>query len=523
MDADLILEFRDINKNFPGVKALQNVTFGVRRGEVHAIVGENGAGKSTLMKIVAGLYTPDGGQVVLNGQPVVLHDAHTALRMGIAMVPQELNLVPEASVAENIVLGIEPRGFLGVVKGREQTRRAREILDSLGVDIDTSRKVGTLSVAEQQILQIARSLAYQCQVLILDEPTAALSLREKDALFERLRKLHQLGTTILYISHRMEEIFEISDRITVLRDGLWIGTVDRSAATREQVVQMMIGRPLTEFLHVRRRRMQAGDPLLEVRNLTRRGQFEDVSFILRGGEILGFAGLVGAGRTEVMNCIFGAESADSGEILLKGKPVTIGSPTEAIVLGIGYVPEERKRLGIFPVLSVLQNLTLPFLKRFQHATVVDGRAEQQEGQVLAQQLRVNTPSLSHPINNLSGGNQQKVILGRWLGSGAGILILDEPTRGIDINAKAEIHALIAGLSENGKSVILVSSEMQELTAICDRIVVMRRGSVTGIVDAEAATQEELFRLAVLGDQLVSDAAGSDDVRDAVRFAGGAPS
>lgn len=506
MDANLILEFRNISKHFPGVRALQDVSFGVRTGEVHAIVGENGAGKSTLMKIAAGLSVPDGGQVLLDGQPVALRDAHHALRLGIAMVPQELNLVPEATVAENILLGIEPRGALGVVKRREQTQRAREVLDSLGISIDPARKALSLSVAEQQMLQIARALAYQCKILIMDEPTAALSLREKEALFERLHRLHQLGTTILYISHRMEEIFEISDRITVLRDGALIGTVERTGATHEQIVQMMIGRPLGDFLHSRRQRSASGAPVLDVRGLTRRGQFEDVSFVLHEGEILGFAGLVGAGRTEVMNCIFGVESPDSGEILLEGKPVAIHSPAEAIALGIGYVPEERKRLGIFPVLSVLQNLTMPFLKRLQHATVVDRKSEQQEGQSLARQLRVQTPSLGHPINNLSGGNQQKVILGRWLGSGAGILILDEPTRGIDINAKSEIHGLIVGLSEKGKSVILVSSEMQELTAICDRIVVMRQGHVVGIADAQAATQDELFRLAVLGTQ--EQAAGS---------------
>ena len=398
----------------------------MRAGEVHAIVGENGAGKSTLMKIAAGLYVPDGGHVLLDGQSVAIRDAHHALRLGIAMVPQELNLVPEASVAENILLGIEPRGALGVVKRREQTQRAREILDSLGINIDPARKVLSLSVAEQQMLQIARALAYQCKILIMDEPTAALSLREKEVLFERLRRLHQLGTTILYISHRMEEIFEISDRITVLRDGALIGTVERAGVTHEQIVQMMIGRPLGDFLQSRRQRSDAGAPVLEVRALTRKGQFEDVSFVLHEGEILGFAGLVGAGRTEVMNCLFGVETPDDGEILLHGKPVVIHSPAEAIALGIGYVPEERKRLGIFPVLSVLQNLTMPFLKRLQYATVVDRKTERQEGQSLVRQLHVQTPSLAHPINNLSGGNQQKVILGRWLGSGAGILILDEP-------------------------------------------------------------------------------------------------
>lgn len=511
MDANPILEFRNISKHFPGVKALQDVSFGVRAGEVHAIVGENGAGKSTLMKTAAGLYIPDGGQVLLDGQPVTIRDAHHALRLGIAMVPQELNLVPEASVAENILLGIEPRGALGVVKRREQAQRAREVLDSLGINIDPARKALSLSVAEQQMLQIARALAYQCKILIMDEPTAALSLREKEALFERLRRLHQLGTTILYISHRMEEIFEISDRITVLRDGSLIGTVERSGATHEQIVQMMIGRPLGDFLHIRRQRSTAGQPVLEVRGLTRNGQFEEVSFVLHEGEILGFAGLVGAGRTEVMNCLFGVEAPDNGEVLLAGEPVAINSPAEAIALGIGYVPEERKRLGIFPVLSVLQNLTMPFLKRLQHATIVDRKAEQREGQSLARQLRVQAPSLAHPINNLSGGNQQKVILGRWLGSGARILILDEPTRGIDINAKAEIHGLIAGLSETGKSVILVSSEMQELTAICDRIVVMRQGRVVGTAESRTATQDELFRLAVLGTQEQVTSGGSGAV------------
>ncbi len=463
-------------------------------------MGENGAGKSTLMKIVSGLLQPDSGELHIDGRNVEIRNAHQALQLGIAMVPQELNLVPEMSIAENILLGMEPRNGLGVVDRQKLSQRAFETLSTLGLEsINVSQRLAVLSIAEQQMVQIARALAFQCKVLIMDEPTAALSNREKLALFERLRLVNEGGTTILYISHRMEEVFEIADRITVLRDGKYIGTIESANAIQDQVVNMMIGRPLAEYLHVRKQRGAHTHPVLEVRGITRDGIFRDITFQLHKGEILGFAGLVGARRTEVLSSVFGFPPPDGGEVLINGQSVQIHSPLSAIEHGMGYVHEERKHFGIFPDLSVLANITIPFLRQLQQFTVVRQEQEVQVGEQLVSRLRVQTPSLSQQIAKLSGGNQQKVILSRWLGSGASILILDEPTRGIDINAKAEIHALIAELAAEGKSIVLISSEIQELLAICDRILVMREGAIVGEVDPKTATQEEILLLAMFGE------------------------
>lgn len=495
---DTILEFREISKSFPGVQALDHVSLSVKRGEVHAIVGENGAGKSTLMKIAAGLYQLDDGQVILNGQPVNLKSTGEALASGIAMVPQELNLVSEMMVAENILLGIEPRNKIGVVDRRQLHRKASEILASLSVDVNTYQRLKNLSVAEQQMVQIARALAFECTILIMDEPTAPLSEPEKVALFERIRRLRELGTTILYISHRMEEIFEIADRITVLRDGQLMRTMNQAEANQDEIVRLMIGRSLSEFLHEREQREQKDEVVLEVRSFTRRGIFEDISFKLHKGEVLGFAGLVGARRTEVLGSVFGFPSADSGEIYVEGTKVTIKSPVDAIRLGMGYVPEERKALGLFLIMSVLKNISLPFLKRLQRLSVINRNDERVEATRLSQQLRVQTPSMAQQVRFLSGGNQQKVILARWLGSGSKILILDEPTRGIDVNAKEEIHALIAEMVTQNQSIILISSELQELIAIADRIIVMREGHIVAEVYPWEVTQEDVLRLAMWG-------------------------
>lgn len=498
MAGKTLLEFQNISKTFPGVKALDSVSFSVEQGEVHAIVGENGAGKSTLMKIVSGLYRQDSGVIVLSGQAAHITNPQQALALGIAMVPQELNLVPDMTVAENIMLNIEPRSALGLIDRRQLHQQASEVLNSLEVQIDTHRVLKKLSVAEQQMVQIARALANKCSILIMDEPTSALSEREKISLFKRIQILRNLGATILYISHRMQEIFEIADRVTALRDGKVIGTRLISETTQDEVIAMMIGRPLSEFFSEHAARNVSREVILEVDGLTRKGYFHDISFKLHRGEILGFAGLVGARRTELMSSLYGFPKPDSGTITLEGKPVKIHSPSDAIQLGIGYVPEERKRHGIFPVLSVLKNTTIPFLKRFARLQVVNQRSEKNIASSLVQQLRVATPSLDKQIVYLSGGNQQKVILARWLGSGAKILILDEPTRGIDVNAKAEIHALITRLADEGKSIIVISSETQELISLVDRIIVMKEGSLVTEVDPKQVTEQEVIRFAMLG-------------------------
>jgi ABC-type sugar transport system ATPase subunit len=493
-----VLAFRGISKSFPGVKALDDVNLDVKRGEVHAIVGENGAGKSTLMKIAAGIYQPDSGQISLNGEPVQITSAQRALRLGIAMVPQELNLVPEMTVAENILLGAEPRKALGVVDWQRLRQQACEILAALGVGIDVQQKVKNLTVAQQQMVQIARATGYRCTTLIMDEPTASLSQRETEALFKNIRRFREQGTTILYISHRMQEVFDIADRITVLRDGQLICSMDRADATEESIVRAMIGRALRDYLHEREHAREATEVVLEGRELTREGLFEDVSFALHRGEILGFAGLVGARRTEVFASVFGFAPLDRGEMLFEGKPVKINRPADAIRLGIGYVPEERKRLGLFLVMSVLHNISLPFLDRVRRWILLRRNEERAEAARLSEQLRVQTPSLAQQVRYLSGGNQQKVILARWLGSGAQVLILDEPTRGIDVNAKVEIHALIGQLAAEHRSIILISSELQELLGIADRVIVMREGRVVGELDPKQSTEEDVLRMAMWG-------------------------
>ncbi len=498
MSSDAFVEFRNISKSFPGVRALDQVSASVRRGEVHAVVGQNGAGKSTLMKIAAGLYQPDSGEILLDGQPVHIRSAGEALALGIAMIPQELNLVPEMTVAENILLGIEPRQALGMVDRLASRRKARQILDSLDVTIDTGTRLGHLSVAEQQMIQIARAMAFECSILILDEPTAPLSEREKSTLFERIRHLKEGGTTILYISHRMQEIFDIADRITVLRDGKLMRTMERAAATQDEIVRLMIGRSLGDFLHERKRRKFTDDVVLEVRGLSRTGLFDDIDFTLHRGEVLGFAGMVGARRTEALSSVFGYPPPDAGTILINGTPVTIKSPGDAIRLGMGYVPEERKALGLFLRMAVVHNISLPFLKRLRRLSVINRGAEMAESRRLSEQLSVQTPSMWQLVKYLSGGNQQKVILARWLGSSARILLLDEPTRGIDVNAKAEIHALIGNLASQGESIILISSELEELMAIADLIIVMREGHIAGQVYPWEVTEEEVLRLAMLG-------------------------
>jgi len=497
---NIILDFREISKSFTGVRALDNVSFAVKRGEVHSIMGENGAGKSTLMKIAAGLLLQDSGQIYLNEQNIHIKNAHQALKLGIAMVPQELNLVPEMTVAENILLGIEPRHILGIVDRKELHRKASEALASLGMTVNTQQMIKKLSIAEQQIIQIARAIVFRCNILIMDEPTASLSEREKRALFELLRRLNQRRTTILYITHRIKEVFEISDRITVLRDGKLTGTRVCSETNEDEIIRLMVGRPLREFLRRREQRKRGGEVVLEVHGLTRKNLFKDISFSLNRGEILGIAGLVGARRTETFNSLIGFPPPEKGEVFIEGRPVSIKSPLDAVRLGIGYLPEERRQHGIFPIMSVLHNMSIPFLKRLQCGTVISRKKEELAGTNLSQQLHIQTPSLNKQIAYLSGGNQQKVILARWLGSRSKILIMDEPTRGIDVGAKVEIHTLICNLADKGESIIMISSEIQELLAITDKILVMHEGSIVGSVDPESSTEEDILRIAMGEDQ-----------------------
>ncbi|MCJ7774533.1 MAG: sugar ABC transporter ATP-binding protein, partial [Desulfobacterales bacterium] len=450
MKDNIILEYENIWKEFPGVQALSNISFQVKRGEIHAIVGENGAGKSTLMKITSGLYQPEKGSVMINGSSEQIRNPNYAMGLGISMVPQEMNLIPKMTIAENIMLGIEPRSRFGFVNNKELHKKAEESLSFLKKKFNTYDSVEDLSIADQQVVQIARALAFNCCILILDEPTSSISENERIALFNSLRLLKENGTTIIYISHHMDEIFEISDRITVFRDGELIATKNTKNTNENEIVKYMIGRNLEEFLHIRDKRTEGRKVLLKVHGLSKEKVFNDISFELHKGEILGFAGLVGAGRTETVSAVFGNPKADSGEIFINRKKVEIGSPSDAIKLGIGFVPEERKKDGLFPVMSVLQNLTIPFIKLFKKLFGINEISERKTGNELVKTLDIRASSINQEMKNLSGGNQQKVILSRWLGSGAEILILDEPTRGIDINAKSEIHKLITKLAKEGR-------------------------------------------------------------------------
>jgi inositol transport system ATP-binding protein len=482
-----LLEARNISKRFPGVSALEDVSLRVDRATVHALIGENGAGKSTLMKIIAGLIAADAGELRLLGRTLRLRSPRQALENGIAMIHQELNLMPSMSVAENIWIGREPANAFGMISHRELYRRTRALLTRLAIELDPQAEVRTLSIANRQMVEIARALSYDSQLLIMDEPTSALSERDAARLFAIIRELKSQGKGVLYITHRLEELSEIADEVTVLRDGRYIGT-DRSAnLTREQMIRMMVGREIARIFPA---------PVLSARGLGLPPHFRDVSFELRAGEILGIAGLVGAGRSQLAEALFGVTPASSGKILVAGAEIELDSPRTALACGMAFVTEDRKETGCLLTLSVLDNLEIAVLNRdFVRLGFVRGAAVREACASISRQLRVKTPDLSEPIANLSGGNQQKVLIGRWLLTGPRILILDEPTRGIDVAAKAEIHQLVAELAAHGAAVLMISSELPEILGMSHRIMVMHEGRVTGILERGQADPEKIMALA----------------------------
>lgn len=489
-----VLEMQSISKQFPGVRALKDVSFAVFPGEVHALIGENGAGKSTLMKILAGIYHPDAGQIVLRGQSVRFSSPHAAWVAGISTIHQELMLVPQLTVAENIFLGKVPQNKLGLVARRRMLSEARHYLERLEVDVDPKALLGDLPVAIQQMVEIAKALSYDAEIIIMDEPTSALSKHEIDVLFERIARLKSEGRCVVFISHKLDEIFRIADRITVLRDGEHIATDYADRLTSEQLIQMMVGRDIQGIFQ--RSERQPGAPILEVRNLTIHGQFYDINFTLHAGEIVGFAGLVGSGRTDLVRALFGAEPVESGDVLLAGEPVDISSPQRAIAAGMGLVPENRKEQGLFLQMSVRENIVIAQTDHLAHNGLLNFGTEQQIASDYIARLDVRTPSAEQDIVNLSGGNQQKTILARWLALNPRVLIVDEPTRGIDIGAKAEIHAILNDLADNGVGIVFVSSEMEEVLGISDRILVMREGRISGEFAAAQASQELLGAAAI---------------------------
>ena len=475
MTTSTALRMTGISKSFPGIRALSDVGVDVETGEVHAIVGENGAGKSTLMKILAGVYQPDAGTIELAGKTVRLADPIEARRHGIGMVYQELNLVPDLTVAENILLGSTPARF-GLVDRRALRAQARAVLDELDARIDTDDLVGSLTVSQQQIVEIAKVYAARPAIVVLDEPTSSLSEHETQSLFRIIRRMTEAGLAVIYISHRLREVLDISQRVTVLRDGRLVETRPTAGISAGEMIKLMVGRDLTDVFP--KREVPIGDVVLEVTGLSRADEFTDISLTVRAGEILGLAGLVGAGRTEVARAIFGLDKRDAGTVQVDGTEVSIRDPRDAVRAGIAYVPEDRKRDGIVPQLSIKDNISLAVLDRVSLAGWVKAGAERTMAKDKAVELTVSPPAIAPRVDTLSGGNQQKVVFAKWLAAAPRVLILDEPTRGVDVGAKADIHTIIGNLAAQGTAIIMISSELPEVLAVSDRIVVLHEGQIS---------------------------------------------
>ncbi len=491
-----LLEMRGITKKFPGVKALDGVDFELEKGEVHVLLGENGAGKSTLIKMLSGADSPDEGEILLDGEKVNISSSMEAQRLGIATIYQEFNLVPQLTVAENIFLGRQPRRF-GFVNRRKMRTDAEELLERIKVRVQPGARVDSLGVAQRQMVEIAKALSLDARILIMDEPTASLSGQEVERLLEIIRGLQKDEVGIVFISHHLEEVTEIGDRVTVLRDGEYVDQVPASVEHSE-FVRLMVGRDIEDQFP--RRKPETGDVLLEVKNLSRKGVLEDISFEVRAGEVVGVSGIVGAGRTELAEAIFGAEPADSGEVVIGGRSLKPGDPGEAKNQGIGFITEDRQGEGIVPPLSVAENLGLAALAQNTRAGFVSRGRRRRQAEKMIEDLNIRTPGAGQEIRYLSGGNQQKAVIGKWLLADSKVLIMDEPTRGIDVGAKVEIYELINELTENGAGILMISSELPEVLGMSDRILVMSGGRITGELSAEEATQESVMELATKGEE-----------------------
>ncbi|MDR1237659.1 MAG: sugar ABC transporter ATP-binding protein [Propionibacteriaceae bacterium] len=489
----VLLEARRITKIFPGVKALENVDFTLRAGQIHALCGENGAGKSTLMKIIAGLYQPDGGELLLGGKPVTIPNPLQAHQLGISVIHQEFFLMNHLTVAQNIFIGREPKVLGGITDDRALNAQAQELLDRLGVPIDPHTQVGRLSVAAQQMVEIAKALSFDSHILIMDEPTAALTTAEVRTLFRIIRNFRNEKTAVVYISHRMEEIKEICDQITVLRDGQFVDSRPAAELAISDVIQLMVGRKIQSG--VRPEPKDPTEPVLTVEGLSTQALLKNVSFQLRKGEILGFAGLMGAGRTETARALVGADPKTAGTITAFGEVVNIDKPADAVRLGIGYLSEDRKRFGLILSQSVTNNIALTSLPRFVKFGLLEDAKMAEAAERHVRALDIKTPSVRQILRNLSGGNMQKVVLAKWLERDCDILIFDEPTRGIDVGAKQEIYDLLRRLADSGKSIIMISSELEEVLRMSDRIVVMCDGRITGVMNNAEATQENIMEFA----------------------------
>jgi len=490
-----VLVMERITKDFPGVRALDGVTFEVRRGEVHALVGENGAGKSTLVKILAGAVLRDKGEIRVEGRTVEIPSPHAAQELGVAMIYQEFNLVPHLTVAENIFLGREPQVLPGIVDWGRMYREAAAVLDRLGVSLDVREPVSRLSVAQQQMVEIAKAISASAKLIVMDEPSATLTEHELTRLFELIGALRKDGVSIIYISHRLEEIFEIADRVTVLRDGQLIGTHLVSELTKDDIIRMMVGRQLTA--QIPKRQVEIGEEVLRVEGLTG-GIVRDVSFVVRAGEIVCLTGLVGAGRTEVARLVFGAEPRTAGRVLVQGKAARIRSPRDAIHYGIGFVTEDRKAQGLVLGFTVRENVTLAHLDLLSYYGFIRRQQERAAAGRFIQSLHIRTPSPEQITRNLSGGNQQKVVLAKWLLTESRVLLFDEPTRGIDVGAKAEIYHLMGDLAASGVAMLMITSELPEALGMADRLLVMHDGRMVAEIPRSEATQEKVMFYATGG-------------------------
>jgi ABC-type sugar transport system ATPase subunit len=493
MAVEPLIQLRNITKRFPGVLALNDVSVDIAEGSCHALMGENGAGKSTLGKILAGLYTPDSGQIVLGGKTLHVSNPQDAVNAGIGMVHQELLFCENLTVAENLCLGDIPHRSVWV-DDRAMVRKAQTYLDAIGAQVNPNQRLGELPISKQQLVQIAAGIGKGARVLIFDEPTSSLSQAEAERLLEIIHDLKRRKVTCIYVSHRLEEVFDVCDTVTVLRDGTLVQTVPIDGLTRDALVRMMIGRDLAESLSEHEEFAQ-GDEILRVERLSSPGKFSDVSLTIRAGEILGLAGLVGAGRTEVAEALFGLDPEMTGSILVRGKPLRVRGPIQAMGRGLGLIPEDRKRHGLVLSLSAMQNVSLPNLGK---VSTPGGWIRVKEERGMAKKffdrMRVKAPGLDAATAGLSGGNQQKLVLAKWLAADSDVLLIDEPTRGVDVGAKAEIHSLIRSLAKDGKAILLISSELPELLALATRVVVMREGSAVGELAASDATEESVMRL-----------------------------
>ena len=486
-----LLDMRGITKRFPGVMALDEVDFELEKGEVHVILGENGAGKSTLIKMLSGAYQPDEGEILLDDEPVSISSATIAQELGISTIYQEFNLVPQLTTAENIFLGRQPRRF-GLVNRRKMGEEARRLLERMKVRVDANALVSNLGIPQRQMVEIAKALSLDARILVMDEPTASLSGQEVERLFEIVRGLKEDEVSMIFISHHLEEVAEIGDRVTVLRDGKVVDRVPAST-DRSEFVRMMVGRPVEDQFP--RQQPATGEVLLEVKNLSREGILEDASFQVRAGEVVGMAGIVGAGRTKLARAIFGVDPVDSGEVWVEGRRIKLGNPREAKRRGIGFVTEDRQGQGIVPPLSVAENLSLASLERNTSVGLLNRREQRKQARKMIEDLNIRTPGPEQEIRHLSGGNQQKVVIGKRLLADSRVLIMDEPTRGIDVGAKVEVYELMNELTENGAGILMISSDLPEVLGMSDRILVMSEGRITGELSVDGATQENVMELA----------------------------